>query len=336
MEASLKGTSMKIGMIGGIGHNGYVFDGVRASPGVEIVGVAPGPAEANADGLVRQSERIDQSPRVFGDYRAMLDAVNPDIVTVACHYADHAQVGIVAIKRGHHVFMEKPLATTMDDFNALRAAFDNADVQLSCMLGLRYDPAFTTAWRAVQHGAVGEVRLMTAQKSYKLGRRPEWNHDRDRYGGTIPWVGSHAIDWLHWFSGAAFERVYASHSTVGNDDHGELEATALCHFTMSNEVFGGVNMDYLRPPKAPTHGDDRIRVAGTGGVIEVLDGRVHLIDGQGPRDLPLEAKREIFAEFVDQVEGTSVSLISAEDAFQTTKACLLARQSADERRVVAF
>lgn len=327
---------MKIGMIGGIGHNGYVFDGVRASAGVEIVGVAPGPAEANADGLARQSERIDQSPRVFDDYRAMLDTVEPDIVTVACHYADHATVAIDTIERGHHVFVEKPMATTLVDFDKLRAAFDKADVQLSCMLGLRYAPAFTTAWRAVDHGAIGEVRLMTAQKSYKLGRRPEWNHDRNRFGGTIPWVGSHAIDWLHWFSGASFERVYATHSTLGNNDHGELEASALCHFTMGNDVFGGVNIDYLRPQKAPTHGDDRIRVAGTDGVIDVTEGRAHLIDGNGPRDLPLEPKREIFGEFIDQVEGTAVSLISAEDAFLTTKACLLARQSADERRVVEF
>jgi predicted dehydrogenase len=327
---------MKIGMVGSTGHNGYVFSGVAASPEASIAGVAPGPAEDGPERLVSGANRIDQSPKAFGDYREMLDAVKPDIVTIACHYADHAQVGIEAIKRGHHVFMEKPLATTMEGFNALRAAFDAADVQLSCMLGLRYDPAFMTAWRAVQHGAIGDVRLMTAQKSYKLGRRPEWNHDRDRFGGTIPWVGSHAIDWLHWFSGAAFERVYAAHSTYANDDHGGLEASALCHFTMTGEVFGGVNIDYLRPAKAPSHGDDRIRVAGADGVIDVSGGRVELIDGSGVREMPLEPKREIFGEFIDQVAGMSMSLISAEDAFTTTHACLLARQSADEGRIVQF
>ena len=327
---------MKIGMIGGIGHNGYVFDGVRASAGAVIVGVAPGPGEANADTLARRVERLDQTPKVFTDYRTMLDEQKPDIVTIACHYADHAGVAIDAIERGCHVFVEKPMATTFEDLDRLERAFKNAKVQLSCMLGLRYEPAFTTAWRAVEHGAIGEVRLMTAQKSYKLGRRPAWNHDRDRFGGTIPWVGSHAIDWLHWFTGAQFERVYATHSTIGNRDHGELEATALCHFSMANAVFGGVNIDYLRPAKASSHGDDRIRLAGTNGVMEVSAGRAHLIDEHGPQDLPLEPKREIFAEFIDQVEGTATSLISADDAFLTTKACLLARQSADEGHVVEF
>jgi len=327
---------MKICMIGGIGHNGYVFNGVRASKGVEIVGVAPGPGEADTDKLAGQAKQFDQSPKVYDDYRSMLDELKPDIVSIACHYADHAAVAIEVIERGHHLFVEKPMATTLEDFDRLRRAFDNADVQLSCMLGMRYDPAFMTAWRAVSHGAIGEVRLMTAQKSYKLGKRPAWTHDRDRHGGTIPWVGSHAIDWLHWFSGAAFERVYATHSTRGNRDHGALEVSALCHFTMSNEVFGGVNIDYLRPGKAPSHGDDRIRAVGTIGVMEVSAGRAHLIDENGAQDLPLEPKREIFAEFIDQVEGTSMSLISAEDAFLTTKACLLARQSADEGRAIDF
>jgi predicted dehydrogenase len=327
---------MKICMIGGIGHIGYVFNGVRASSDAEIIGVAPGPGEVNAEKLARQAKQDDESPKEYDDYRSMLDAQSPDIVSIACHYADHAAVAIEVIERGHHLFVEKPMATTLKDFDRLRRAFDKADVQLSCMLGMRYDPAFMTGWRAVDHGAIGEVRLMTAQKSYRLGNRPAWTHDRDRHGGTIPWVGSHAIDWLHWFSGASFERVYATHSTVGNLDHGDLEASALCHFTMSNEVFGGVNVDYLRPAKAQSHGDDRIRVVGTSGVMEVSAGRAHLVDENGPQDLPLEPKREIFAEFIDQVQGTAMSLISAEDAFLTTEACLLARQSADEGRAIDF
>ena len=75
---------------------------------------------------------------------------------------------------------------------------------------------------------------------------------------------------------------------------------------------------------------------GTNGVLEVSAGRAQLVDEHGAKDLPLEPKREIFAEFIDQVRGTAASLISAEDALLTTKACLLARQSADERREVTF
>src|SRR5690606_40743306 len=90
---------------------------------------------------------------------------------------------------------------------------------------------------------------------------------RKNYGGTIPWVGSHAIDWLHWFSGEEFQAVYATHSSLYNREHGDLEVSALCQFKFSNEVMGSVNIDYLRPQNAPSHDDDRIRVAGTQGEI---------------------------------------------------------------------
>ena len=86
---------------------------------------------------------------------------------------------------------------------------------------------------------------------------------RSSYGGTIPWVGIHAIDWIRWFAGREFVTVRASHSTRHNFDHDELEVTALCHFTLEQDVFASANIDYLRPRGAPTHGDDRVRVAGT-------------------------------------------------------------------------
>jgi predicted dehydrogenase len=54
---------------------------------------------------------------------------------------------------------------------------------------------------SIKQGSIGKVRLMNSQKSYKLGSRSEFYKHRQTYGGTIPWVGSHAIDWMYWLSG---------------------------------------------------------------------------------------------------------------------------------------
>jgi predicted dehydrogenase len=93
-------------------------------------------------------------------------------------------------------------------------------------------------------------------------------------------------------------------------------------------------MDYLRPPKAPTHGDDRVRVAGSDGVIEARGGEVLLIDGQGERQLPAHCDRKVFKDFVEQVEGKGKSLITAEETIELTRVCLLALESADTGRPV--
>jgi predicted dehydrogenase len=329
---------MKICMVGVHGHNNYVFETMAENHEDRIVSVAAGSVGDDAGKLVAKCREIGHEPQLFDDVSDMLDRVGPDIVTVACQFADHASIAAEALKRDIHVFCEKPVATTVDDLRMLEDAWKDSKAQLSAMMGIRYHPHFYTAWRKVNEGTIGRVRLMNAQKSYRLGQRNELYKSRERSGGTIGWVGSHAIDWLLWFSGEEFESVTASHSRKCNHGHGELEASALCHFTMTNDVFCSVSIDYLRPETAPTHGDDRIRIVGSEGVIEVRGGEVFLINNEteGEEIVAALCGRKIFDDFLKQIKGEGECLISAQDAFKVTQACLLARQSADKNKTVIF
>ena len=329
---------MKVAIIGTTGHINYVLDGMRDQKDLELVGVAPGSSGEDIKKLNDKVKECGYSPQEFDDYSEMLDKVNPDVAAIACFFNDHARVAMEVIRRGIHVFCEKPLATTLEDLVRLEKVYSQSTVHLAAMFGIRYTPWFLTAWNAVNRGAVGEVRLMNAQKSYRLGERGDNFKKREMYGGTIPWVGSHAIDWLQWFSGEKFKAVSAYHSKRHNRDHGDLELTALCSFEFSNEVYGSVNIDYLRPAGAPTHGDDRIRVAGTRGVIEVRENRVFLINDEqsGILELELEPKQEIFIDFLAQIRGEKKCMVSARESFSVSEACLKARLAADENRSIKF
>ncbi|NHN29826.1 Gfo/Idh/MocA family protein [Paenibacillus agricola] len=330
---------MRLGIIGSTGHINYVMNGLRELPHVHLVGVSAGSLGESIDNLIRIVHQEGHSPTLYSNFIELLDQAKPDIVAVACYFHDHAKIAAEALRRGIHVFVEKPVATSLEDLDMLKEAYQSSgQAQLAAMFGIRYDPAFYTAWHAVKNGAVGRIRLLHAQKSYRLGKRGEHFTSRQTYGGTIPWVGSHAIDWVHWYSGERFETVYASHSTQDNGGHGELETTAMCLFTMSNEVSATVSIDYLRPTAAPTHGDDRIRITGAEGILEIRDQQVLLINGNesGVQMLPLLPKIEIFADFVRQITEGSVCLVSPEDAFYVTEACLRAVIAADEKRVIRF
>ncbi|MFH1731049.1 MAG: Gfo/Idh/MocA family oxidoreductase [Planctomycetota bacterium] len=329
---------MKLCMIGTRGHNGYVHAGLEKLPDVQVAGVSAGTPGGDPGGLKAWCNAHGHPGEVFDDWLAMLDAAQPDLLSVAGPFELHADICVEAFRRGIHVFCEKPVATTLAELARVRAAHEAAGVHFAAMMGLRYAPAFYTAWRAVQDGAVGTVRLISTRKSYKLGERSAFFRSRTTYPGTIPWVGSHAIDWIHWFSGEAFETVRAAHSTRDNRGHGDLEVSALCHFTMTNEVFASASIDYLRPPGAPTHGDDRVRVAGTQGVVEVRGGEVFLVSGEtdGERQLAAACGRQIFCDFVRHAAGEAEALIGPEETFAVTEACLLARQSADEGKPMAF
>lgn len=327
---------MKVVIIGSSGHYRYAIDGIKDEKDVVIAGIAPGSEGEDISPAYRVACSVGPEPKVYEDYRYMLDEVKPDIAVVNCFFGHHARVTMQVLERGIHAFVEKPVATTFEDLERLKEVYYRSGVHLAAMFGIRYTAHFITAWNLVKEGAVGEIRLMSAQKSYKLGQRSDFYKSRSTYGGTIPWVGSHAIDWLYWFSGQKFESVFASHSARYNREHGELEVSALCHFTFSNEVFGSVSIDYLRPNQAPTHDDDRLRVVGTRGILEVRDGKVYLINDEISGEVSLLPKQNIFVDFLRQVRGEGQCMVSANDSFYVTEACLKARQSADERKVIWF
>jgi predicted dehydrogenase len=328
---------MKIVLIGSTGHTNYVVEGLKDNYEDQIVGIAPGSETEEVDSLYQKLAK-DYDIKKYNNYIEMLDQEKPDVAAVACHFGDHAQAAIEVLNRNINLFVEKPIATTLSKLAEVKAAYKKSEAKLAAMFGIRYKPWFLTAHKYIKEGAIGEVRLMNAQKSYRLGQREDFYKKRESYGGTIPWVGSHAIDWMQWLSGKDFKSVYASHSTKANKNHGELEVSALCHFDFEDEVAGSVNIDYLRPQNATSHDDDRIRIAGDKGVIEVLKEKVYLINDQieGNRELPLLAKKEVFADFLNWIKGNGESMITAEESFRVTEAALQARRSADQKKLIHF
>ncbi|HOB16656.1 MAG TPA: Gfo/Idh/MocA family oxidoreductase [Defluviitoga sp.] len=329
---------MKLCIVGSSGHYHYVLNPLRVNRylNVDIVGISAGSKGERIDKVYKEVVDLGYKPEIYEDYREMFDKLKPDIAVVNCFFGDLASVSIEALKRGINVFTEKPVATTFEDLEKLKQTYFSSKSVFVAMFGIRYKPWFLTAYNYVKNGSIGEIRLLNAQKSYKLGERDEFYKSRKTYGGTIPWVGSHGIDWIRWFSNQEFLSVYASHSKKHNKGHGDLEVSALCHFNLTNEVLASLTIDYFRPNNAPTHDDDRLRVVGTKGIIEVINSKVLLIDDQipGVREVPLEQGGSIFLDFLKEIEGKGKCMISAEDSFEVTKICLKALQSADEQKVV--
>jgi predicted dehydrogenase len=321
---------MRIGIIGSTGHTNYVLEGMPELSDVEIVGVAPGSSGESVADLHEAIEAHAPEATRYSDHEALL-STDLDLVVVACHFGDLADRTRAALERDCHVYTEKPVATTLEDLERVRETYAASEGELAAMFGLRYDPAFMTAHERVQGGDVGEVRLVNARKSYVLGDRGEPFLSRETYGGTIPWVGIHAIDWIHWFSDLPARSVRARHSRRANRGHGDLEATGVIDLELDGEVFATASLDYLRPGGAPTHGDDRVRVVGTEGVIEVRNGETYLIDGDaaGERRLPQSPGTNPFVDFVAGIRGESKPRVTAEGSFRATETSLHARNAAD-------
>jgi predicted dehydrogenase len=325
---------VKAVIIGTSGHIDLALEVRDRMPQVSWVGVAPGSADEDAREFFVDQLEASLIP-FYEDYRRMLDREKPDLAVVAPFFFLQSRIASECLERGIHVFVEKPMAVSLDQLERLRRAHGAGKAALCAMLPYRYHPAWYAAWRAVSDGAVGEPLLITAQKSYKLGtRHPMYTH-RTTYGGTIPWVAIHAIDWIHWFSRGGVTEVLASHTAAGNRGHGEMESSGACLFRLGNSGCASLTFDYFRPAAAPTHGDDRVRVAGDAGVVEVTEAGATLITNDAaPRLLDREEPVSIFQDFISHIEGGTAMRVSAADAFAVTELALRCREAADTRQAV--
>ena len=325
---------MKLCMIGARGHSYYVLNDLAQIKDIELCAVASG--DENPSSLLKCAEQW--KPRGYADWHEMLDTEQPDVLSIDGPFELHAEMCTEALKRDIHVFCEKPIALTLPDLEWIRQTFAGSKATIISMTALRYEPAFYTAYQLVQTGKIGKVMLIQTRKSYKMGTRPDFYRKRVTYGGTIGWVGSHAIDWIQWFSGSKFASAMATQTRAENRGNGEMETAAQCLFTMKNGVLAQASIDFLRPAGAPTHGDDRVRVVGTEGVVEVELGKVYLTDQDGHREITelQMPERGFFAAFIGSVRGECAAPASTDETFETTLACLKAQQAADTQTIQEF
>jgi len=325
---------LKVCIIGGSGHYSYATErGYLCN--AEIIAIAEGPDKSRCDHVYTEICKKYTNVKYYTDYTIMLDEENPDIAVVNPYMIYNAKISIDCLKRGIHVFSEKPAATTLGDLADLAEAYKKYGKIYSNMMDLRFAPGFYEAKLFIDAGGVGEVRLLNARKSYKLGTRGDMYKNSELFGGLIPWVGIHAVDWFYYFTGSKFLSVYASESQQGNKGYGDLGMTAVCHFNMENEVIATVTIDYMRPEGAITHGDDRVRIVGTSGVVEVQGGEAYAIDATGEKELVFTKPRiHIFDEFIKAVSGEANNLPTAKDAFYVTEVCIKARMAAETGKVI--
>ncbi|MBE6612497.1 MAG: Gfo/Idh/MocA family oxidoreductase [Ruminococcaceae bacterium] len=326
---------MKAVQIGGAGHAGYANKGIKEY-GIELAALACGSAGIEAEGTKGTLDgfiRRGHSPKLYENWREMLDTEKPDIAIINPPFWEIADCAAYALERGIHVFAEKPLAQELSQLEMLEAAYRRSDAKLAGMFGTRNEAAFLTAKKAIADGRIGKVRMMDSRKSYKCGTRPEFYKSRKTYPGIIPWVAIHAIDWMQWLSGESYTAVSAFHSCLENRDNGEMDITSSAQFMMTNEVIATVTADMYRPGSAATHGDDRVRIVGTAGILEVMGGEVSLIsDAEGGKImLPLEPAGDIFVDFLEQILHGKESELTAENAFEVTRWALIARDDAEKR-----
>lgn len=269
-------------------------------------------------------ETADAAPAFAGEDISALPAY-PSLPDDFPLFTDVAEM--LAAEAGCDLICEKLPGLTHEEVVRIRAAVRASGVRMLPMLSMRTDPVFLKARELFRAGTIGEAELINTRKSCRYGVRPDWFGERAKYGGTLPWVGIHAADMIHFITGLEFAKCFGASCEPGAPERPDCEDSCAALFELSNGAFATMSVDLLRPMKAESHGDD----AGSAGVLEARsnDGVVRLINDSGESEIPADSGPVPFYAELLKEGADEFPLVGPDDGFMLTAAMLAARESAD-------
>lgn len=329
---------IRLALAGFDGHPEEILRVLPQLPDVELVAVAGEGSDPGAQANVLKN-RYAAKARRYETLAQLLAAEQLDVVAVCNHNGRRTAAILACAARKLNVIAEKPLALDRADLDAVYAAVKRNGIHLGMLLPMRFEPPYLAMRRIVESGAIGEVLQMDAQKSYQLGARPAWQKHAASYGSTILWIAIHSIDLMLWVSGRRFTEAASLQSRVGFPEAGDMQNVTATVFRLDNGGCATLHMDYLRPAGASGHGDDRLRVSGSRGIVEYQEstGVTLMTDQSGPevvRDLP--RPQSVFLDFLQGVYQGAKPALSWPEIARANEVTLAAHTAAGQHKFVAI
>ena len=326
---------LRLAVIGTVGHIGDILTPLPKLPEVELVAVA----ETDPDGLKIVAGRpLLKNAKQYSDYRKMLDEMKPDVVAICNDNGARAAAVLECAQRKLPMMAEKPLAIDRQAYENVRRAIERSGQPVQLLLPLRYESQFKALKEIVASGTIGEVGQISAQKSYKAGNRAGWFREPATYGSTILWIGIHMFDLMRWCSGREFTEAFSYHGQVGaGPGIGRMENTTTTILRMDNGGSASLHMDYYRTETAATHGDDRLRIAGSKGVVEYTAATGVTLLEEGKKLLvvsPLPEPGQIFVDFLGWAFAGQPCSMPLTDIWRVNEITLAAHESAVAHKAI--
>ena len=329
---------IRLALAGFDGHPEEILRVLPQLPDVELTAVAAEESDPDAEANALKNRFVAKARR-YDTLAQLLSAEQLDVVAVCNHNGRRAAAILACAARKLNVIAEKPLALNRADLDAVYDAVKRNGIHLGMLLPMRFDPPYLAMRRIVESGTIGEVLQMDAQKSYQLGARPAWQKHAATYGSTILWIAIHSIDLMLWVSGRSFTEAASLQSHVGFPQVGEMQNVTASVFRMDNGGCATLHMDYLRPATASGHGDDRLRVSGTRGIVEYQEstGVTLMTEKSAPaivRDLARQ--QSVFLDFLQSVYVGTRPELSWPEIVRANEVTLAAHAAAEQHAFVAI
>lgn len=328
--------SLRIGVIG-LGWFGEIHcETIKGVPNLELAALC-----------TRRPERLAEQAAKFGvrktytDYRDMLADRDIDAVSIVTMWDQHTDPAVDALRAGKHVFLEKPMASTIEDCNKIMAAAKASRGILQIGHICRFNPRYRMAKQAIDEGRIGKIVAMQSRRNIPAA----WTPTILEKIGPIVGDAIHDTDLMLWFTGERVVSAYAQTVSVRNLKFPDIGQTM---YRFSGGATATLETVWCMPEKTPFDIDERMSIIGTEGIIHVQDTfpNLGIVDGtrlhspdttywpmfDGMRGGALRAEFDYFANCA--IKGIAPAIGRPEDAAAALAATLAAEESARTGHVV--
>ncbi len=290
-----------------------------------------------------------------------------EVVLIATPEYVHAEAAVAALRAGKTVFLEKPLATTVEDCDAILRAVRETDGKLYIGHNMRHWAPFQAAQSAVSAGRIGEPLWVSWPHTVSYGGDAyfrDWHAERRNVGSLLLQKGAHDLDIIQWMLGAwpasamamGSLTVYDRAAMRGRDErlyaeehwksehyppltqsgfNPDMDVEDMSHMVV--EFRSGAMAYYGQCHFSPQHRRGGI-VVGTEGSIDWLDGGYRIFTERDKPGRPLEYRRQsgeghggmdedMLSEFAAFARGRAEPTTSLVSARYAVAAGLAATQS---------
>ncbi len=235
-------TPVRIGLIGYRGFGAFCAESYHGEGAGRVVAFAGRDAVAMAE----TARRHDVS-RTYTDWRALVADPEVELVHIVTPPDRHAEMAIAALQAGKHVFVEKPLAVTDAEAEAILAAARKAGKVAGINYVMRYDPLYEAARQIARAGWLGQlthVGFENYASDEGLGD-DHWFWDGPQSGGIFVEHGVHFFDVIGEIVDSPARRVAGQ--TWNRDDGTGKEDRVLATVTYGNGVDATFYHAFNRP-----------------------------------------------------------------------------------------
>jgi len=168
---------------------------------------------------IREETAVEFSiDRQFDLLEDALEQVDFDAVVITTPTPTHKQLAILAAENQKHIFLEKPMALSLQECDAINEAVRQNKVVLQLGFMRRFDPEFLAAVERIKGGEIGQP-MMIKTNTHGPGLPPPWARDLRTSNGMLAEVNSHDWDTVRWFMGSNIERVYTEVANFKGEAH---------------------------------------------------------------------------------------------------------------------